>query len=495
MLGEAAVELIELHRLLEKYYERAELEYFLDTLNKIYKLNSKDEFSSLMIKNFINYAANGYRLTKKQYFKYLPNLQIKEEIIQINNCNFKSNDSISHNIFRDYEDYLYFIMRFKKRNKKFYDKLSEYLEKSSYEIKKMIKIRAFSFSLSKFYIRPRSLFSKIYFIKNNKFRINRVKKVGIVKILIMKNVTLTGGSRFVLYRNKIINPFYNYSQQSEEIRFNDSLVVCSNNNYALIRRKVSKKIKQESVVSLLDSASMHFGHFLGHVITRLSLSKKEDIKLILIDSSIPENYLDFIHKFTADINIEMIDHGESVTVSNLIYKHPIRFFPDHLTNGSNFFHKDLRSNLWDYHHFEKETSPKGELKIALLRGTTSHAQYRNLSNFRELENFLSENEFTFFDYTKADSDKELLITRSKVIVCELGSLSQNLIFYPIYKKKIIFISTGVEKSLEYKLPGYLAAIGNDVIILEGESTSDARQSDYKVDLELFKRALTHLEVV
>lgn len=55
-----------------------------------------------MIKNYINYAANGCRLTKKQYFKYLPNLQIKEDIIQINNCNFKSDDSIPHNILRDY---------------------------------------------------------------------------------------------------------------------------------------------------------------------------------------------------------------------------------------------------------------------------------------------------------------------------------------------------------------------------------------------------------
>ncbi len=488
------VELIELHGLLQNYYDRADLENFLVTLNTIHKLNSKDEFSSLMIKNFINYTHKGHKLTKKYYLRHLPDLEIKEDIIQINNCNFKSDKHISSNIFKDYEDYLYFVIRFKKRDTNFYSKFSQYLKNSNYEIKKIKKIRIFSLALSRFYYRPKSLFKKIYFINNNKFRFNKVKKIGFVKTSILRDATLTGGSRFILYRDKIINPFYNYSFHSEEIRFNDSLVICSNKHYALIRRKVSKKIKKDSVVSLLDSASMHFGHFLGNVITRLSLPKREVEESILIDSIVPENYRDFIYKFTASDDIEKISHGESVTVSNLIYKHPMRFFPDHLTTGSNFFHRDLRSNLWDFHHLEQKKLPEGKLKIALLRETTLHASCRNLSNFMELKNFLSEENFVFFDYRNADSEKELLISRSNVIVCELGSLSQNLIFYPMYKKKIIFISTGVEKSLEYKLPGYLAAIGNEVVILKGESADDDRQSDYRVDLELFRSALTHLEV-
>lgn len=481
----------ELVQKVNQAYERGDYSTFANTILEFHINFPQDIFSSTMIKSFIQNCSSGGKLLVIILKPEFTNIKIVELIKKIKNCDSDICFNDYDKLFINYEDFLIFVVRIKQYNKHFINLFSHSLN-PGYQLIKIRNIRTFSLFHLRFFFYFGSN-KKIFFVSNEQsyWKKNNIKRIGIEKLSILKDAIITGGSRFILYKSCLINPFGFYKNSEEEILIRDSLVVAHNKKYAIIRSFDVVHKNKLNVVSLLDSTSWQFGHFVGNILSRINIANKK-IENIYLDSDMPQNHYSLVEWVAPHSNLLTISRGESIQVSKLYFRHPQRYFPDHVSNGSPKFSRSQRVCASDYSIFNRKNfSANQDIKLALLRELTEHSGLRKIINYNELKRILQKLNFKFFDIRKPLFENIMTISNSEIIIGESGSMASNLVVANIKNSNVFLFTSLINESLESTLAGYLAFLGNSVTILISKSQdTNNRQSSFEVDLKLFQKMIS-----
>jgi hypothetical protein len=312
--------------------------------------------------------------------------------------------------------------------------------------------------------------------------------------------TIFAGSSLFESGGKLWWDSVKFAENSDGLYPRDRLMVAHDSEEAIVRgRGFGKKTRHfKRALSLLDSASSHFGHFALGTLPKLRIlqqATRAGQLTLIVDKSMPPKFLEFISDLNLGVDVAFLGSGERATVDELMVPETLKYFPDVIPKGADTF---PYSRLLKYPEFaflfeKAPENPKGHRLVSLLRSGTGENRWRRNSNDSELRSVL--NSMGFSDLSPLISDFPRLrneLSAADVIVTVNGSITHNLILAGVRGKIIVILfHPGYGSHREGGVPGYLALMGNHVVTVRANS-SDASDvnSDWWLDPGIFRGLLS-----
>lgn len=317
----------------------------------------------------------------------------------------------------------------------------------------------------------------------------------------IKNAQVVGKSGLCFYNDSIVWGQAQFARNSNARYPNDSILRSHNANAATvadIRGARTRKVKR--ALSLLDSASSHFGHFAVGVIPRLRWLAS-DFELtdtsLLVDANLPKNFVELVRSYVPQQPIIPVKRGEVVEVSSLLLPESLRWFPDDYPGIVQQWGPERAMKIPEFEFCFKKgehtENAQREVKVRLLRNSTGESPWREMLNHDQIAEVLDRHTFVRIEHL-VNRSLELCdaLRRATHIVTDDGSISFNLLLAGITDKKVIFLGhPGMGHFQEWFTPGYLSLFRNNVDVVLGSSEDPSSKfSEWKVDPELLEERVS-----
>ena len=315
-----------------------------------------------------------------------------------------------------------------------------------------------------------------------------------------KSVITYGKSSLIIRGEYATLPWLHFELAEENICRNDPLLIALNSKCILTRALPSRLSEiSESSISLSSPDSHHFGHFVLEGLSRLRATKLKPSSTNQVTIKLDGDsmrFLPLIKDIAPDCKVVEVEKNQGIHHKELFVSVPSRFLASDLTFGSPFDQQDYVISQSDYEGWDKLNSSNGPRvkNLSLLRKGTGEANYRHLTNHKELISTMNRYDFKFVDRESVSYEnlrKE--ITTSRIIVTEASaSISFNLLFFNLEGVWIIFFQHPSLMYQESRLPGLLSARGARVHVIKGTALGNERQSSYYIDNRIFQSVLIQI---
>lgn len=324
------------------------------------------------------------------------------------------------------------------------------------------------------------------------------------RIYEVKDVAVIGGSSIVINRGSVIWEQARFPSNLKGAYPLDSVLDSFTTSHVTIRRVRARKGARHVTLglSLLDSLSSHFGHFcLGAIpkLRALTNNLEADRVDILVDSGLPDNFLDIISSYFPNNKIVSVGRGEVVSVGRLLAPQALKWLPDDIPGVAQNFGPDRSLKIPEFEFLfndpaSSEVKSQAKLCVRILRKGTGENTWRNLLNHDEVSSVLGRHGFEPLEHL-LHKPHELFsrLRRSTHIVTDDGSASFNLLLAGICGKRVTFLAhPGMGDYQQWFLPGYLCLFGNRVEVIRGHSfEQNSKFSDWTLDLRLLSETIAN----
>lgn len=321
-------------------------------------------------------------------------------------------------------------------------------------------------------------------------------------LYVFRESVVQGGSSIAISKQMAVWGQSEFIENAEALYPNDSLLITHSERKLVCRAGPMGESPARYVgraVSLLDSSSGSFGHFVLGLVPKLRIFFNSDAKppnLALVDSAVPRHLVDLIRNLVPALELLTVERGQQVFVEQLLIPKPLKFFPDHVQPhlGHHFnlraFH--LAEFEFLFRHESATSRSQRSSRVFLFRDGSGESLRRRILGMSRIRDTLEAHGFV--DVSPQIIDPMGLaqsLREADVIVTDDGSISFNLLLAGISGKRVVFLGgPDFGGAQSWGMPGYLALFGNSVLVVMGKSVFlDNQFSDWRVCLQDLKIAL------
>lgn len=328
-----------------------------------------------------------------------------------------------------------------------------------------------------------------------------IPRSGEDRLFLVNDVTVVGGSGIMFRNGTAIWQQALFPSNQIATYQNDSILSEFTGGTVTIRKfeKFSRGRRIGFALSLLDSLSDHFGHFVFGAVPKLRALAREipttGIK-VLVDKDLPQHFIDLIKIYFPQVLIVRVSRGEPLKVDSLLIPETLKWFPDGLPGESQIAGNEraLRIPEFDFIDSRLSNFPQSQEigDVRILRAGTGESNWRKLLNHDELSGLLDRQGFTPLE-PLLRRPEELIrqLRKASHIVTDDGSVGANLLLAGVTGKRItVLVHPGMGDFQQWWLPGYLTILGNDVEVIKGFSQrSDSKFSDWSIPTDVVQHSL------